>query len=54
MAGSGVILAAPVKDASLAPVSQGGRAGLLLAARSLLISADSIDYEVRGTLSLGS
>ena len=30
------------------------RAGLLLAARSLLISADSIDYEVRDTLSLGS
>lgn len=27
--------------------------GLLLAARSLLISADAIDYEVRRTLSLG-
>lgn len=28
--------------------------GLLLAARSLLISADAIDYEARRTLSLGS
>jgi Protein of unknown function (DUF2721) len=28
--------------------------GLLLAARSLIISADAIDYEVRRTLSIGS
>ena len=31
-----------------------GSGGLLFAARSIMISADAIDYEVKRSLSLGS